>query len=101
MWAVGILRGLLIAPTWATTWNVLGNKIEINGKAGTVVIVGGSIGQIVFPALCGFLMEKYGPIVLPAQQFACSCMEIIVYTVLLLLLYYLRHSNSKKGLTIN
>lgn len=100
---MGILRGLFIAPTWATAWNVLGNKIEINGKAGTVVVVGGSMGQIIFPALCGFLIEKYGPIVLPAQQFACSCMEIIIYVILLIVLYRLKHHNSRKneGLIIN
>lgn len=105
MWVVAILRGLLIAPTWATIWNVLGNKIEITGSAGTVVIVGGSLGQIVFPALCGFLIEKYGPVVLPAQQVACACMELIIYAVLLIMLYYLKRRSERakenESLTVN
>lgn len=87
---------MLIAPTWATTWNVLGNKIEITGTAGTVVIVGGSVGQIVFPAMVGFLIEKYGPISLPAQQAACSCMELIIYIILLVVLRYLKRRSERE-----
>lgn len=78
---MAVIRGLFIAPTWATVWHVLGNFVTINGKAGMVILIGGSTGQIVFPALCGFLMEKYGPVVLPAQQFACSCILLIVYGI--------------------
>ena len=81
----------------------MGNKIEVSGKVGTIIIASGSISQIVFTALCGFLIEKYGPVVLPAQQFALSCMELVIYVVLLTMLRYLRRRSlrEEKGLAIN
>ena len=86
MWILCGAYGFFMGPIWASLFNIISKDIELTGVAATIIVLGSSVGDLIFTVTIGNLMSKYGPDVLTGQQLISTLVQVLVYIPLVMLL---------------
>jgi len=81
IWIIVTFYGLGIASIFPTGISWGAQYIEVNGRAASILVVGGSVGEMLIPLLIGFYIGE-NPMSLIYINVACAVAMVLIFTLL-------------------
>ena len=99
LWVMTGAYGFFMGPIWASLFNMMSKNMELTGTASTVVVVGSSLGDVIFTVTVGNLMNDHGPVVLVGQQLISALLQLLIFIPVCYFIHKVgkfTHPNGKK-----